>query len=447
MKQLTRLTPKAAPPSKNVLSRALGDNWSPFASRAEQMHTAAPKFGKSKIRRVNRKKIDQRSNEAADTLLAGKPYVVTKGFLKPDSPRKVAATAKRLKSLGVNTKGMSYNEAKRAARVVGRKQRLAAQGVDVNNISNKQSKIKEVTKPVEDAAANIQQSASKVSTDAADNVNRVTDNAASMVTPQKVAMRAGAKGAALAGGALAVGGAAKGVDTLMDKRKEKMGMKIKKNSLISAMNAGLEDIEKKAPKLPPNLPRIKMGQYPEGFVNSMRAGKPKSKKLVPISKSDRRTNALAAGTGVAGASAGIAAGKKWGSKAWKDTRWKAHHPRPGDKNYKALNHGEKGKLLNTAGRKAAHRANYLKAVKGQAKALAKNPKVAGLAGLTAVGAGATTISGMKAKSDREDRSGVSIYRVKKSKNIFLRRLTRGKKAATHPMSQTGVVEGEKQRRR
>ena len=78
MKQLTRLTPKAAPPSKNVLGRVFGDNWSPFASRAEQMHTAAPKFGKSKIRRVNRKKIDQRSNEAADTLLAGKPYVVTK---------------------------------------------------------------------------------------------------------------------------------------------------------------------------------------------------------------------------------------------------------------------------------------------------------------------------------------------------------------------------------
>lgn len=141
MKQLTRLTPKTAPPSKNVLGRALGDNWSPFASRAEQMHTAPGKFGKTKIRRVNRKKIDQRSNEAADTLLAGKPYVVTKGFLKPDSPRKVAATAKRLKSLGVNTKGMSYNEAKRAARVVGRKQRLAAQGVDVNNMTNRQSKI------------------------------------------------------------------------------------------------------------------------------------------------------------------------------------------------------------------------------------------------------------------------------------------------------------------
>ncbi len=373
---------------------------------------------------------------------------IGKAFFKPDSPRRVADTAKRLKSLGVNTKGMSYNEAKRAARVVGRKQRLAAQGVDVNNISNRQSKIKEVTKPVEDVVTNVQRSASKVSSDAADNVNRVTDNAASMVTPKKVAMRAGVKGAALAGGALAVGGAAKGVDALMDKRKEKMGMKIKKNSLISAMNAGLEDIEKKAPKLPPNLPRIKMGQYPEGFVNSMRAGKPKSKKLVPISKSDRRTNAIAAGTGVAGASAGVAAGKKFMSEDWKTKRWKSHHPSPTNRKANVgLNRNANGTLLADAARKAAHRKAYWKTTRGQAKALAKNPKVAGLAGLTAVGAGAATISGVKAKSDREDRSGVSIYRVKKSKNIFLRRLTRGKKAVSHPMSQSSVVEGEKQRKR
>ena len=250
------------------------------------------------------------------------------------------------------------------------------------------------------------------------------------------------------GGAAVTGGAIKGVDTLMDRRKEKKGMNIKKNSLMSAMNAGLEDIEKKTPKLPPNLPRIKMGQYPEGFVNSMRAGKPKSKKLVPISKSDRRTNALAAGTGVAGASAGIAAGKKWMSEDWKKKRWKTHHPSPTNRSANiGLNRNANGTLMGDAARKAAHRKAYLKTTKGQAKALAKNPKVAGLAGLTAVGAGATTISGMKAKSDREDRSGVSIYRVKKSKNIFLRRLTRGKKAVSHPMSQTGVVESEKRRRR
>ena len=376
---------------------------------------------------------------------------IGKAFFKPDSSRKVAATAKRLQALGVNTKGMSYQEAKRAARVVGRKQRLASQGVPVDKITNKQAKVVEVIKPVQDAASDIQQSASKVTTDAAASVNSVTDNAASKVTPKKVAMRAGAKGAALAGGALAVGGAAKGVDSLVDRHKEKkMGMKpknkIKKNSLFSAMEAGLEDIEKNAALkgLPAGL---KLRAVPYQSVKKLPPPKAKDAiGLKKVKKSDTRTNTLGAATGVAGGSAAYAAGKKWGSEAWKDARWKSHHPRPADKNqWKALNHKKTGELLDTAGRKAAGRKAYWNTAGKQAKALAKNPKVAGLAGLTAVGAGATAISAKKGEKNQSN--GVPIYRVKKSKNIFLRRLTGSKKAATHPMTTAGVSEGEKQRKR
>jgi hypothetical protein len=375
---------------------------------------------------------------------------IGKAFFKPDSPRRVAATAKRLQALGVNTKGMSYQEAKRAARVVGRKQRLASQGVPVDKITNKQSKVVEVVKPVQDAASDIQRSASKVTTDAAASVNSVADNAASKVTPQKVAMRAGAKGAALAGGALAVGGAAKGIDSLVDRHKEKkMGMKpktgIKKNSLFSAMEAGLEDIEKRAALkgLPAGL---KLRAVPIQSVKKMPP--PKAKDAVSlrrVKKSDTRTNTLGAATGVAGGSAAYAAGKKWMSEDWKKKRWRSHHPSPiSPQANVGINRTAGGQIMGDAARKAAGRKAYWNTTGKQAKALAKNPKVAGLAGLTALGAGATAISAKKGEKNQSN--GVPIYRVKKSKNIFLRRLTGGKKVATHPMTTAGVVEGDKRRR-
>lgn len=371
---------------------------------------------------------------------------IGKAFFKPDSPRRVAATAKRLQSLGVNTKGMSYQEAKRAARVVGRKQRLASQGVPVDKITNKQAKVVEVVKPVQDAAADIQQSASKVTSDAADSANRVADNAASKVTPKKVAMRAGAKGAALAGGALVVGGTAKGIDSLVDRHKEnRMGAKsntgIKKNSLFSAMEAGLEDIEKNAALK--GLPAgVKLRAIPYKSVKKM----PPPKATDVVKKSDKRTNALGAATGVAGGSAAYAAGKKVMSDDWKTKRWRSHHPSPLSPAANiGINRNPDGTIMQDVARKAAGRKAYWKTTKGQAKTLAKNPKVAGLAGLTALGAGVTAISAKKGKTNESN--GVSIYRVKKSKNIFLRRLTGGpKKAATHPMTSSTVYEGDKRRK-